>query len=135
VGLSANYAEIKSTRLEDFLQVVCFKVQKTPNGLFKGIFGFSSLLFNYVCDQSKFRGLKDKYEFDTHRDFLNVVLRNSSGSENAIFSFFNKNLQAYKPLTYYYECLLNVNIYILYGGDDWCPMSHAEDVKIIKIKF
>ncbi len=29
----------------------------------------------------------------------------------------------------YSEYLKNVPILILYGGDDWCPRSHAEDVQ------
>jgi hypothetical protein len=61
---------------------------------------------------------------------LHILFRNHSGSEKAIFAFFNKNLQAYKPITYYYEFLKNKPVLILYGGDDWCPKSHAEDVNI-----
>jgi hypothetical protein len=64
---------------------------------------------------------------------LNLLLRNKTGSERAIFKFFNKNLQAYKPITYYAELLKNKSILILYGGDDWCPKSHAEDVKYFKM--
>lgn len=132
VGLSSNYSEIVSTRMEDFLQAVCFKFKKTPTVMFQILGGaISNYIFNYVCDQSKFRGLKNKDEFETNRDFINVILRNQSRSEKAVFTFFNKNLQAFKPLTYYSEFLKGIKILVLYGGDDWCPKSHAEDVNII----
>ena len=64
---------------------------------------------------------------------MNLLLRNKTGSEKAIFKFFNKNLQAFKPITYYSEHLTNIPMLVLYGGDDWCPKSHAEDVKINNI--
>ncbi len=133
VGLSAKYKEIVSSRMEDFLQEVCFKIKKTPNSLLK-IFAGANFLFDFLCDKTKFRGLESNEEFITHRDFINIVLRNQ-GSENAVFAFFDKNLRAYKPLSHYSELLKDTNIHVLYGDSDWCPKEHAEDVIYLRLIF
>jgi hypothetical protein len=64
VGLSAIYSEIKSTRMEDLLQTMCFKTQKSPGNVFKMLGGVvSNYIFNHVCTEEKFRGLKNKVKF------------------------------------------------------------------------
>jgi hypothetical protein len=59
-----------------------------------------------------------------------LFLRKSSHSEKAIFSFFNKNLQAFQPITAFSEYLEEKKILVIYGLEDWSPVSHAEDVHI-----
>ena len=61
VGLSSSYSEIKSTRLEDMLQSMCFKIEKSPSSIFKILGGaYGNYIFDYVCTEDKFRGLTDK---------------------------------------------------------------------------
>jgi len=61
VGLSAIYSEIKSTRMEDMLQSMSFKTQMSPSNIFKMLGGLvSNYIFNKVCTEEKFRGLKNK---------------------------------------------------------------------------
>ncbi len=67
-------------------------------------------------------------EFIILRDFLKNLLKHFSWSENTIFAFFNKNIRAYKPITYYYESLKDLKIQIQYGDRDWCPVQQGEDV-------
>jgi len=62
-----------------------------------------------------------------------LFFRKSSYSERAIFSFFNKNLQAFHPITAFSDFLKEKNILVIYGLEDWSPVSHAEDVN--KYKF
>jgi len=57
------------------------------------------------------------------------MFRNHSTSENAIYNFFDKNLRAYKPITYSYELLKDTKILFLYGDRDWCPIKHAQDLQ------
>jgi len=130
VGISSNYSEIVSTKIEDFLQSVFFKAKKSPAHVYK-LFGgvVSNYVFNKVCDKNKFKGLTNHDEFIAYRDFLNCLFRNKSCSEKAIFNFFDKNLRAFKPLTYYYEFLKDIKILFLYGDVDWCPTRHALDLK------
>jgi len=129
VGISSNYTEIVSTKLEDFLQSVFFKQQKAPNSVYKMMGPLANYFFNKICDRKKFRGLKDDTEFFVYRDFLNCLFRNQSCSEKAIFQFFDKNLRAFKPITYYAEFLKDVKILFLYGDIDWCPSRHAQDLR------
>ena len=63
-----------------------------------------------------------------------LFFKKASTSENAIFSFFNKHLQAYQPITAFSEYLKHKKILIIYGEEDWSPVSHAEDVSY-NIKF
>ena len=57
-----------------------------------------------------------------------LFYKKSSNSEKAIFSFFNKNLQAFQPITEFSDFLKHKNVLIIYGDEDWSPVSHAEDV-------
>jgi len=57
-----------------------------------------------------------------------LLYRKGSTSETAIFSFFNKHLQAYQPITEFSEYLRSKKILIIYGEEDWSPISHAEEV-------
>lgn len=59
---------------------------------------------------------------------MKALFNRRTSSEYSIFSFFNKNLQAYKPINYFSEILKEKKILILYGKDDWSPVSHAEEV-------
>lgn len=58
-----------------------------------------------------------------------LFFKKCSSSEKAIFSFFNKNLQAYQPVTAFSDYLKEKKILVIYGLEDWSPVSHAEDVK------
>ncbi len=88
VGLSSKYSEIKSTRMEDWLQSMCFKLEKSPSFVFKIMGGFiSNTIFNYVCTEEKFRGLKKKVS--------NIFL-------NYLFSLFRKNFRLIKIYWIYY---------------------------------
>lgn len=62
-----------------------------------------------------------------------LFYKKSSTCENAIFSFFNKHLQAYQPVTAFCDYLKYKKILIIYGEDDWSPISHAQDVIIKKV--
>jgi hypothetical protein len=62
---------------------------------------------------------------------MHLLMRNKISSEQAIFHFFDRNLQPYKPITFYCEKLKDIRILILYGDKDWSPRSQAEDVKIL----
>jgi len=130
VGLCSKYTHIESTKIEDFLQKAFFKAKKPPTYAYKMFGGaVSNFVFNHVCNENKFKGLKIKEEFLVFRDFLNVMFRNDAGSEQAGFNFFDKNLRAYKPLTFYYENLKDTKILILYGDVDWSPIKHAEELQ------
>lgn len=59
VGLSCNYANIASTRLEDFLQTVSFKFQTPPSNQFKSLGVFSSVIFNFLFIK-KMKGVHDE---------------------------------------------------------------------------
>lgn len=49
VGLSSNYAEVVSTKIEDFAQTLLFKFKPYPSFGYKA-FGFiANSLFDYVC--------------------------------------------------------------------------------------
>lgn len=56
------------------------------------------------------------------------MARNHYSSEKAIYLFFNKNLQAYKPISYYHECFANIPILILYGDKDWAPVDQGQEL-------
>lgn len=66
-----------------------------------------------------------------------LLYRKGTTSEHAIFSFFNKHLQAYQPITAFSEFLKSKKVLIVYGELDWSPISHAEEVlkKFLKLKF
>ena len=59
---------------------------------------------------------------------MHLLMRNKICSEKSIFALFDRNLQPYKPITFLYELLKDINILILYGDNDWSPRSQAEDV-------
>lgn len=61
----------------------------------------------------------------------NIICKKTSNSERAIFSFFNKNLQAYQPITGFSDYLKEKHVLVIYGNEDWSPVSHAEDVNIL----
>jgi hypothetical protein len=60
VGLSSKYQEIKSTRLEDMLQTISFKTEKTPANLFKTFSFIGHYIFEKICTEDKFKGLDKK---------------------------------------------------------------------------
>lgn len=139
VGLSSNYAYIESTQIEDFLQILSFHTKYPPSELFKS-FGFiSSFIFDYIFLR-KMKNIsnqvfiftflpKIKKEIDTIKEFMkSLFYKKSSTCENAIFTFFNKNLQAYQPVTDFSEYFKYKKILIIYGEEDWSPISHAFDV-------
>lgn len=73
--------------------------------------------------------IKKKSEIITVKEFMKLLLnRKGTTSEHAIFSFFNKHLQAYEPITAFSEFLKSKKILIVYGEEDWSPISHAEEV-------
>ncbi len=57
-----------------------------------------------------------------------LLYRKGTTSEHAIFSFFNKHLQAFQPITAFSDYLKSKKILIIYGEEDWSPISHAEEV-------
>ncbi len=67
-------------------------------------------------------------ELETNIDLMHLLMRNKISSEQAIFGFFDRNLQPYKPITFCYELLKEIPILVLYGDGDWSPRSQAEDV-------
>lgn len=56
------------------------------------------------------------------------MARNHYSSEKAIYLFFNKNLMAYKPISFYSECLQNIPVLILYGDRDWSPVDQGKEL-------
>jgi len=128
VGISSNYCEIISTKLEDLLQNVFWQMKKPPASAYQMFGGLAHILFNKICDKKKIKGLNDE-EFIVYKDFQNVLMRNKSSSEKAIFNFFDKNLRAFKPLTFYYDIIQDLRILVLYGDVDWCPVKQSMDLK------
>ena len=61
VGLSNKYYDIESTTIEDWIQKICYKIEKSPSKIFKSLGGFvSNIIFNTVVTQEKFKGLTNK---------------------------------------------------------------------------
>lgn len=103
VGLSSNYKEIISTRLEDFLQMISFKFQKMPTSFLKA-FGaiLPNYIFYYICDQSKFRGLKIKVRFQYIKIIIIFILfsRKNLKLIGTLFMFFFEINQDQKKLSF-----------------------------------
>jgi pimeloyl-ACP methyl ester carboxylesterase len=60
VGISTSYVNITSTRIEDMLQYLFFKSEMTAPTFYKYLGIGGSFLFNKICTQEKFKGLKNK---------------------------------------------------------------------------
>lgn len=48
VGLSSNYSDIKSTKVEDFMQEIFFKLKIPPTFLFKACGFLANMLSDYL---------------------------------------------------------------------------------------
>jgi hypothetical protein len=70
--------------------------------------------------ERKFVGITDKAEHKVNRLFINTIYKNRFTAEAAIFIFFNKNIQPYKPIIYHYDVLQGKKILMLYGSHETC---------------
>jgi pimeloyl-ACP methyl ester carboxylesterase len=129
VGISSTYDEYKNfNKMEAFIQKMCYKFELTPSsGL--NLLGFFSKVVMNMFIRRKYMGITDKEEYEVNRLFIHTIYKNQFTAESAIFIFFNKNLQPYKPIVYHYDVLLEKKILMLYGDRDWVPMEPAEEMR------
>lgn len=130
IGLCSSNKELGSCNaIENLVQSMAFKFKRGPNVGIK-LFGFLSRpIFNKYCERSKFRALNDE-EYDVYKGFLYCQVQKDYSSDSAVYSFFDKNLKAYKPLSLFIEnfrALKGRKILIAYGAEDWCPSINGEE--------
>jgi pimeloyl-ACP methyl ester carboxylesterase len=114
--------------MEAFIQKMCYKFNLTPSSGLNMLGFFSKLVINMFISR-KYMGITDKEEYEINRLFIQSIYKNKFTAESAIFVFFNKNLQPYKPIVYHYDVLIEKKILMLYGDRDWVPMKPAEEMQ------
>jgi pimeloyl-ACP methyl ester carboxylesterase len=129
VGISSTYDEYKNfNKMEAFIQKMCYKFNMTPSSGLSMLGFFSKIALNMFIER-KFVGITDKAEYEVNRLFIHTIYKNRFTAEAAIFIFFNKNIQPYKPIIYHYDVLQGKKILMLYGDRDWVPMKPAEEMQ------
>lgn len=128
VGISSHFIEYASTNVEDMFQRIMYNLKKPPTFGYQMIGMFAKSFFEKILS-NKLKKLDTQEENDVFASLMQGVFKLKATSENLIYKFFNGNIQAYKPVCFYYESFEKIKIDFIYGDSDWNPIEHAEELK------
>ena len=129
LGLTPVFKEISNgNMIENLISTLAFKLKKGPNDGMKILGILSYPIFSKYCERTKFKGLNEE-EYRVLKEFLYIQILKNNSSDPSVYALFDKNLKAYKPLSFFLDAFKGKKILLSYGENDWCPRENGEEFK------